>query len=68
MAIAAPIPSPAPRERQVSYFLAVSERVQAAGLMRRRHGYYWTTFALLNAALVAAVVAVVALRQSWWQL
>jgi fatty acid desaturase len=61
-------PSTAPRERQVSAFLQLSTRVQAAGLMRRRHGYYWTTFVLLTAALAGLVAAVVLVGDSWWQL
>jgi len=36
--------------------------------MRRRHGYYWSTFVALTLALAGLVAAVVLLRHSWWQL
>ncbi|MCV2395719.1 acyl-CoA desaturase [Actinotalea sp. M2MS4P-6] len=70
MSIAAthPAPDEAPRERQVSAYLTLSRRVQAAGLMRRRHGYYWTTFVVLTGLLGGLVAAVVLLGHSWWQL
>ncbi|MDO8107047.1 acyl-CoA desaturase [Isoptericola sp. b441] len=68
MAIAAPIPPSSPRERQVSAYMALGTRVRAAGLMRRRHGYYWATFLLLTGLLAGLVAAVVLLGHSWWQL
>ena len=58
----------APRERQVSEFTALSRTVQDAGLMRRRHGYYWTRFVVLTALLGGLVSAVVLIGDSWWQL
>ena len=57
-----------PRERHVSDFTALSRAVTEAGLMRRRHGYYWTQFAVLTALLVAIGVGVVLLGDTWWQL
>lgn len=36
--------------------------------MRRRHGYYWTWFLGLSAALGALGAAVVLLGHTWWQL
>lgn len=65
---AEPLDTSAPRERQVSAYLSLSRRVQDAGLMRRRPGYYWATFALLTAVLGGLVAAVVLLGHSWWQL
>ncbi len=56
------------RERQVSDFTALTRTVQEAGLMRRRRGYYWTRFALVNVALGGIVVGMVALGDSAWQL
>lgn len=58
----------APRARQVSEFTALARTVQEAGLMRRRHGWYWTRFAVLTGALAGVAVAFVALGDSWWQL
>lgn len=57
-----------PRERQVSEFTALSRTVQDAGLMRRRHGYYWTRFAVLTLLLGGLLTAVVVLGDTWWQL
>jgi fatty acid desaturase len=76
MALVAPVPGPlpgplgddSPRERQTSILLALGTTVRSAGLMERRHGYYWTTFVLLTAALAGLVAAVVLLGNSWWQL
>ena len=68
MATLALPPIPAPRERQVSAYAALTSRVQDAGLMRRRHGYYWTWFIGLTAALGGLGTAVVLLGASWWQL
>lgn len=62
---------PAPtraRDRQVSEFVALSRAVQDAGLMRRRHGFYWTQFVVLTALLVAIGAGVVFLGDTWWQL
>ena len=59
---------PAPRERQVSEFTALTRTVQDAGLMRRRYGYYWTRFVVLTLLLAGLVTAFVVIGQSWWQL
>jgi len=57
-----------PRVRQVSDFAELSARVQAAGLMRRRYGYYWTKFAAMTLAGLALAGAFVWIGDSWWQL
>ncbi|GIG28192.1 fatty acid desaturase family protein [Cellulomonas marina] len=54
--------------RQVSDFTELAERVQSAGLMRRRYGYYWTRFVVLTGLLAGLVAAVVLIGHSWWQL
>lgn len=51
-----------------SDFTALAARVQDAGLMRRRYGYYWAKLVLLPAALGGAVVAFVWIGESWWQI
>ncbi|MFC0713565.1 fatty acid desaturase family protein [Cellulomonas biazotea] len=56
------------RERQVSDFAALSRTVQESGLMRRRHVYYWTRFAVLTALLGLTFTAFVLIGPSWWQL
>ncbi|WP_250446017.1 acyl-CoA desaturase [Actinotalea sp. C106] len=67
-ATAAAQPETTPRERQVSEFTALTRTVRDAGLMRRRHGYYWTRFVVLTGVLAGLVAAVVLLGDSWWQL
>ena len=57
-----------PRERQVSEFKTLTHMVQEAGLMRRRYAHYWTRFGVLNAVLVATLVAFVLIGESWWQM
>jgi fatty acid desaturase len=57
-----------PRERQVSEFTALTRTVQEAGLMARRHGYYWARFVVLTLLLAGLVTAFVLIGASWWQL
>jgi fatty acid desaturase len=59
---------PARRDRPGSDFTALAERVQAAGLMRRRYGYYWSKLAVLALLLAASVTGLVMLGNTWWQL
>ncbi|WP_370634504.1 fatty acid desaturase [Actinotalea sp. Marseille-Q4924] len=66
-------PERAPREksarsRQTGDFTELARTVQEAGLMRRRHGYYWTRFVVLTLLLVGLGVTFVLIGQSWWQL
>lgn len=73
MTAVVPAPSAAgtparPRDRQVSDFAELSRAVQEAGLMRRRHGYYWTRFVVLTVLLAAIGAGVVLLGDTWWQL
>lgn len=56
------------RGREVSDFTALTRRVQDAGLMARRHGYYWTRFLVLTALLAGTVASFVVIGGSWWQL
>lgn len=53
---------------QVRDFTELARRVRASGLMRRRHGYYWTVFLALNGALAALAALAWWIGQSWWQL
>ncbi len=57
-----------PRERQISDFTALTREVQAAGLMRRAYGYYWTKLIGLTVAGLALAVAFVLIGDSWWQM
>jgi fatty acid desaturase len=56
------------RELQVSDFSELNRRVQEAGLLRRRYGYYWTKFAAMTLLGVGLVVVFVGLGDTWWQL
>jgi fatty acid desaturase len=51
-----------------SDFAQLTRRVQAAGLLDRRPGYYLVRLSLVAGAYVAAWAAFVALGDSWWQL
>lgn len=57
-----------PRARQTSDFTDLARTVQDAGLMRRRHAYYWTRFAVLTLLLAGLGAAFVLIGASWWQL
>ncbi len=56
------------REHHISVYTELSQQVRAAGLLRRRYGYYWTRILGTVAAFVAIWVGVVLLGDSWWQL
>ncbi|UZN03660.1 fatty acid desaturase family protein [Cellulomonas sp. S1-8] len=56
------------REQYVSDFTELNRTVQASGLMRRRHAYYWTRFVTLTVLLALTVVAFVQIGASWWQM
>lgn len=72
MPSSSPSPPAAPRvamaERQVSQFRELTDRITAAGLMRRRYGFYWSAFGAAAAALAGVWTGVVLLDDSWWQL
>lgn len=61
------------RQRQLSRdfakdFLAIRKKVAAAGLMKRRYGYYGTTLGVLLLALAGLGVGFALIGNSWWQL
>ncbi|MEV6877256.1 acyl-CoA desaturase [Amycolatopsis sp. NPDC051128] len=51
-----------------SDFARLSHRVSAAGLMKRRPGYYTARFAVVGGLFAAGWVAFALLGNSWWQL
>ena len=57
-----------PGERATGDFTALTRQVQAAGLMRRRYGYYWAKLVGSVAALSAWTAGFVLLGDSRWQL
>ncbi|WP_314174341.1 fatty acid desaturase family protein [Streptomyces winkii] len=62
-------PAPAARSgRKGSDFSRLHERIEAAGLMRRRPGYYTLRLTLVGLAFAAGWAAFLALGDSWWQL
>jgi fatty acid desaturase len=52
----------------VSQFHELTEQIRAAGLMRRRYGFYWGAFAAAAVALAGVWTGVVLLEGSWLQL
>jgi fatty acid desaturase len=57
-----------PRDAHVSSYTDLTRQVQAAGLHRRRYGYYWTCFVIAAGAFVGVWHGVVLLRHSWFAL
>lgn len=55
-------------ERYVEAFHQLTAEVNAADLMRRRYGYYWTMILIWTLVVVAILSGVVLLGDSWWQL
>jgi len=56
------------RERQISDFTTLTQRVQQAGLMRRAYGYYWSKLIGLTVAGLALAVIFVLIGSTWWQM
>src|SRR4026209_141064 len=59
-----------PRRQRVtpkSTFSELTAKVQAAGLMRRRYGFYWSLMAASIIALAGIGVGMVLLGDSWLQ-
>jgi fatty acid desaturase len=57
-----------PKTRQASDFVVISDEVRAAGLMRRRYGYYWAKLIAVPIAFAACLGGFVILGDTWWQL
>jgi fatty acid desaturase len=55
-------------ERATSDFTALAHRIQEAGLMRRRYGYYWAKLIGMVALLGLWAVGFAMLGDTWWQL
>ncbi len=51
-----------------SDFTDLARMVKAAGLMRRRYGYYWTKLVALPMLLAGAVTVFVLIGDTWWQM
>jgi len=51
-----------------SDFVGLSRQVQAAGLMRRRYGYYWAKLIAVPLAYAVCVAIFIVVGDSWWQL
>jgi len=54
--------------RHLNGFSEVLRQVQAAGLMKRRYGFYWTRFAAAAVALGSVFAGIALLGESWLQL
>lgn len=55
-------------QRYTSVYAELSQQIREAGLLRRRHGYYWAMIVGTLSAFVGVWVGVVLLGDSWWQL
>src|ERR671930_605980 len=56
------------QQQYVSLYTDLLHTVRELGLLRRRHGYYYTRISLVLTALLAVAVGVVLLGDSWYQL
>jgi fatty acid desaturase len=56
------------RPRHQSLYTDLAREIREAGLLRRRHAYYWSRLAFALVALVVICATVVALGSSWLQL
>lgn len=56
------------QSRQASDFVAISEKIRSAGLMRRRYGYYWAKLLAVPVVFAVCLTAFLLIGDSWWQL
>jgi len=56
------------QDRYVSHFSDLVKEVRDAGLLRRRHAYYWTQIVIAVSAFAGVWVMFFALGDTWWQL
>ena len=54
--------------RRQSLYAALTKEIQAMGLLRRRHGYYWTKISIVVLVLAGLVALHIMLGPTWWQL
>ncbi|MGO4690796.1 fatty acid desaturase family protein [Glaciibacter sp. 2TAF33] len=54
--------------REVNDYVALSWRIQDAGLMRRRYGYYWIKLIAVPVVFALCVGLFLLVGDSWWQL
>ncbi|RZI94731.1 MAG: acyl-CoA desaturase [Microbacterium sp.] len=55
-------------ERRQSDFTGLAQQIRERGLLRRRYGYYWTKLIALPLLVGAAVLALIWIGDTWWQL
>ena len=68
LAAAASVTGTPGNTNRASDFVGLSRQVQAAGLMRRRYGYYWARLVAIPLAYAACAWIFVAVGDSWWQM
>ena len=56
------------RHQHLNTFSELTAKIQQAGLMERRYGFYWTSISLAVVALAGVATAAVLLGDTWWQL
>lgn len=56
------------RERHVSTYQDLTQKIRDAGLMKRRYGFYWSMMIGALLVLVALAASVVLIGESWFQL
>jgi fatty acid desaturase len=56
------------KSRPIPDFVALSQQIQAAGLLRRRYGYYWSKLVAVPLVYIGCAAAFIAIGNSWWQL
>jgi fatty acid desaturase len=63
-----PIRSDAVGGRPASDYVALSQQIRNAGLLRRRYGYYWAKLAAAVVVLALAAVLFIWVGDTWWQM
>lgn len=61
-------PRRTPSRQHLNTFSELTAKISEAGLMKRRYGFYWTSFGAAVVALAGIAVGVVLLGDSWLQL
>ena len=62
------VPAGTAEAASASVYTELARRIKAAGLLRRRRGWYVLRVAVLAGLLAVGAVLLVGLRRTWWQL
>lgn len=61
-------PAHAGEDAALNPYVSLSNLVRAAGLLRRRYGYYWSKIAAIPLLYAGCILLFIVIGNTWWQL